>query len=192
VTAVAKDFGIEGAQFPIREESASVTIQNKLAEAKASGLIDKKNQEFAAAVKKRAARPKPVERMAHAQVYRTFLVDMSKPNPKDTLDKDGNVKVPKGTLINPLAQPGFHVTKHIVVIDGDRQEEVEYAVAYAKEHRSKIVLVKGAPFQLRGELKNNDIFFDQSGVIVRNFQLTVTPSVIYQDGLSMRVEEIPL
>lgn len=185
----AKDFGIKGAIFPIKEPSALETFMQELKKAEKDGRIDEANQKFAKKVKQRVARPKVVNQLEPATEYNTFLVDMTKP-----LEQDASFEgryIPKGTLFNPLAHR--IIKRHLVIIDGDRDEEVEYALDYLKEHGSntKIILWKGPIQELR--LKHQvPFYFAQSTQIIDSFKLKLTPSVIYQDGLFMRVEEIPL
>lgn len=185
----SQDFGVEGATFPIQETDALTLIENRLHQAQENGEIDAMNQLFAKNAIKSANRPKPVNGLINAQVYRTFLVDMSKTMTQTIYDHEGNVVVEAGTVINPLKIRT--VRQHLVFIDGDNEEQVKYAIAYSKEHPTKMIMTKGAVFKV-GIKHNVRFYFDQSGENVRNFNITALPSVVYQDGLAMRVEEIPL
>ncbi|EHZ2651896.1 hypothetical protein [Vibrio vulnificus] len=187
--AQAKDFGNKGATFPVSEPSALQTFMDELHRAEKDGRIDAANREFEQKVKERVARPKVVNHLEPAREYRSFLVDMSKPLEQD-VSMDGKL-YPKGTMFNPLAKR--IINRHLVVIDGDRAEEVDYAVAYLKEHgpNVKIVLWRGPIQELRAKHKV-DFYFAQSTQIIDSFRMQFTPSVTYQDGLFMRVEEIPL
>lgn len=187
--AQAKDFGTKGATFPVSEPSALQAFMEELRKAEKDGRIDAANREFEEKVKQRVARPKVVNHLEPAREYRTFLVDMSKPLEQD-VSMDGQF-YPKGTMFNPLAKRV--INRHLVVIDGDRPEEVEYALAYLKEHgaNTKIILWRGPIQELRAKHKV-DFYFAQSTQIIDSFKMKYTPSVTYQDGLFMRVEEIPL
>jgi len=185
----AKDFGVEGATYPILEMDALTLIENRLQEAQDNGEIDAMNEVFARNAIKSAHRPKPVKGLINAQVYRTFLVDMSQEMEQNIYDHQGNLVVAKGTVVNPLKHR--NVRRHLAFIDGDNEEQVKYAIEYAKEHPTKIIMTNGEPFKT-GAKHQVRFYFDQTGEHVKRFKITALPSVVYQDGLFMRVEEIPL
>ncbi|WP_158147850.1 hypothetical protein [Vibrio fluvialis] len=189
VAAQAKDFGNKGAIFPVSEPSALEAFMEELKRAQKDGRIDAANKEFAAKVEQRVKRPKVVNHLEPATEYRTFLVDMSKPLEQDA--SYGGKFFPKGTMFNPLL--GRIIHRHLVIIDGDNEKEVEYALAYLKEHgpNTRIILWKGPILELRQKF-NVDFYFAQSTKIIDSFNFQYTPSVAYQEGAYMRVEEIPL
>ncbi|PRQ65180.1 hypothetical protein [Vibrio mediterranei] len=184
----AKDFGKEGTIFPVKEESALLTIQKELQRSEKSGAIDAMNKKFEQNVLKRAARPKVVNNLFRALTYRTFLVDPTTVVVQDASFEGKNLSS-RGQKVNPLMHRPF--TKHLVVIDGDDKKQVDYALDYAKQHNTKIILYRGAPFEL-SETHQVPFYFLQSEALVERFNITSVPSVIYQDGLYLRVEEIPL
>ncbi|MCG9658644.1 hypothetical protein [Vibrio mediterranei] len=184
----AKDFGKEGTIFPVKEESALVTIQKELQRAQDSGEIDAMNQRFAEQARKRAARPKVVNTLYKALAYRTFLVDPTVEVGHDA-SFEGKTLSSRGQKVNALMHRPF--TQHLVFIDGDDEAQVQYALDYAKEHKTKIIIYRGAPFEL-WEKHQTPFYFLQSTTMVERFKLTSVPSVVYQEGLYLRVEEIPL
>ena len=187
--ALAKDFGTQGAVFPIREVDAVEAIVSELKRAQNSGELDAMNERFKQQALARVKRPKVVNQLTPATEYRTYLVDMTKTMKQD-IRHDGQLIVKAGQRVNPLAHR--RISKHLVIINGDNEAEVEYALSYAKAHpTSKIILSQGSPFELQKQHQQR-FFFLQSSTLVEEFSLSVTPSVIYQDGLQMRVEEIPL
>lgn len=189
VAAQAKDFGVKGATFPISEPSALETFMNEVKRAEANGTIDAANEKFAAKVKERVARPKVVNHLEAARAYNTFLVDMTKPLEKEAAF--GGRVYPVGTPFNPLEHR--KITRHLVFIDGDNEKEVAYALDYIKAHSpyTKVILWRG-PVQDLGNEHKVPFYFAQSPQLIDTFKIQYTPSVVYQDGKFMRVEEIPL
>lgn len=185
---LAKEFGVQGEQYAVDEESFTTTIINELKRKEANGDLDKFNQDMANQTRQRINRPKVVNHLNVAVNYRTFLVDISKRLEQDVV-YNGKVQHKAGEMINPLMYKPY--TKHLLFIDGDRAAEVQYALDYAKEHPSKIILTSGSPVELMKKYQV-PFKFAQSTVMVDTFHLSVTPSVVYQDGNRMRVEEIPL
>ena len=92
-----------------------------------------------------------------------------------------------GTRIEPLAlRP---LTQRLLFIDGTRPVEVEWALAQVAPTR--IVLLAGRPFDL-ARAHGRAFYFDQSGALTERFGLRATPTRIRQEGLKLRIAEIPL
>jgi conjugal transfer pilus assembly protein TraW len=76
----------------------------------------------------------------------------------------------------------------LIFIDGDDEKQVQFAlkVRTQKEKKLKIVLVKGMPLKLQKQNKVW-IYFDQGGVITRQFGINQIPALVEQDGLKLKI-----
>ena len=81
------------------------------------------------------------------------------------------------------------LTQRLLFIDGRRPVEVEWALAQVAPTR--IVLLAGRPFDL-ARAHGRAFYFDQSGALTERFGLRATPTRIRQEGLTLRIAEVPL
>ena len=72
-------------------------------------------------------------------------------------------------------------------------EQVAWAIKQHQlamnNHKPKIILVKGTPFEFSKKL-NLPVYFDQSGVLVRKFGISQVPARVYQHDKLLLVEEL--
>lgn len=187
--ASAKDFGRQGKTEQIKERDILKVMREKLEEKQRNGEIDAMNQKFKRQALATAKRPKPVAGLVDATEDRTFLVDMSKTFEEDVRTPEGKLIARAGRTVNPLEYQD--IARHLVFIDGDDTYQVEWALDYAKQHPTKIILTKGEPFKLSKENKVR-FYFDQDSSLINRFQISALPAAVFQDGLSMRVKEVAL
>lgn len=187
--ANALDYGSFGALFPVKEPSVLEAIMDRLHEMERSGEMDQMREDMQETVRKRVARPRPVQGLIRAEEYRSFEVDLSITVTEDLADHNGVVFARAGTVVNPLDFSGF--SKRLVFIDGDDPEQVAFAVDLARAEPAKIILTNGAPFELT-EAHQLLFYFDQGGVLSERFHITALPAVVSRGARRMIVEEIPL
>lgn len=187
--AFALDYGSFGALFPVEEPSVLETIMDRLHEMDRSGEMDQMRADMQETVRKRVARPRPVEGLIRAKDYRSFELDLSITVTEDLADHNGVVFARAGTVVNPLEFSAF--SKRLVFIDGDDPEQVAFAVDLARAEPAKIILTNGAPFELT-EAHQLLFYFDQGGVLSERFHLSALPAVVSRGTRAMIVEEIPL
>ena len=79
----------------------------------------------------------------------------------------------------------------MIFIDGDDEEQVDYALKRAKTDivRHKIILVRGNIIDLMTKFKLR-MYFDQKGILSKHFSLENFPTVISRDGDELKIEEI--
>ena len=75
----------------------------------------------------------------------------------------------------------------LIFIDG--RDEAQLAFALGRPSPKTIILTGGNPQALM-ETHGHRMYFDQKGVLTRRFGLTALPSVISQDGLRLRIDEV--
>lgn len=133
-------------------------------------------------------RPDTGSELPPAEEYRAFEFDPSITLNQDLADHQGRVFARAGTVVNPLAYSAF--AKRIVVIDGDAEDQVRFALAEGDELDTLIVIAKGSPLAL-GRAHGRRFWFDQDAVMVSRFGLERLPSVIKRADPILLIEEIP-
>jgi conjugal transfer pilus assembly protein TraW len=191
IESQTEDLGVYGAVFPIQEHSLLEVIQRKLQALKESGEMEAHQKSVAEKTKKKVMRPDPVDGVHKTTNPRTFTYDPSLTVPYDLKDHQGQVFHPKGTRVNPLDHYTFR--RPFLFLDGDDEDQVAWAdnqcrVA-ADNHKPKLILVKGMPFELSKKL-NLPVYFDQSGTLVKKFGIKQVPARISQKGKRLLVEEL--
>lgn len=186
-----KDLGVYGEVFPIKEKSLLEVIQTKLQALKESGALEAHQKAIAAKTKDKVMHPEPVDGLHKTTKPRSFAYDPSITVPYDLKDHQGKVFQQKGTKVNPLDTHPFR--SPFLFVDGDDSEQVAWAIKEhqlaTNNHKPKIILVKGAPFDLSKEI-NLPVYFDQSGALVKKFGIAQVPACISQKDKVLLIEEL--
>lgn len=189
--AKAEDLGTHGATFAISEQDILQVIAAKLRRAEASGGVERLQQEFQRRVKARVERPQPAPGVTTTASPRSWLFDPSIVVPRDFSDHRGRVFARAGSRVNPLDRlPGYD--RVMLFIDGDDPRQVDWAIAQMREHgehRSRMILTKGAPLELMRS-RRVQFFFDQEAKLVTHFQIRQVPARITKEGNRLRIEEL--
>lgn len=189
----AKDLGVYGEVFPVGEKSLIEVIQEKLQALKESGELENHQKAIAAKTKDKVMHPEPVAGLHKATKPRSFSYDPSIMVPYDLKDHEGQVFHHKGTKVNPLDTHAFK--SPFLFLDGDDPDQVNWATKEHRlagnSHKPKIVLVKGAPFELSKQL-NIPVYFDQSGALVKKFGIEQIPARVSQQDKVLFIEELIL
>ena len=185
----AADLGQHGAVFEIREPDFLQTIYDRLAQKEANGEIEAFRRAQIEGAKTYVHRPTPAVQLTPAEAYLRYEVDLSMTVNRDLSDHRGVVFARAGTVINPLETSTF--ARKIILFDGDRPEQVAFALAQGNELDVLLVLTSGAPLELM-RAHGRRFYFDQDGVLSRKFAVQHLPARISRAGLLMQVEEIPL
>jgi len=188
-SSYSKDFGRFGPVWEIAEPSILDMIKQRLGELESSGELESMKLEMQDKTRAYVARPRPVLGIREAKEQRQFWVDLTHELSRDLKDHQGRVFARAGTVINPLHYS--HFNKRIVVIDGDRPAQVEFALAEGNELDTLLVLINGAPLELMRKHQRR-FYFDQDAQIVKKFNIEFVPSVISRGDDAMLVTEIPM
>ena len=185
--AIAKDYGQQGAVFPVIETDMLAMIEARLMAAKESGKMAAMQRQFAANTEARVRRPVPVGGIVHTAETRAWNYDPSITVGQDIRDADGRLIIARGTRVNPLD----HVTMHerLVFIDGDDPSQVRWALGSTTPLDAKIILTSGAPIALMDATRRR-VFFDQMGVLTTKFGIRHVPAVVAQAGKVLRITEL--
>ena len=183
----AKDLGVLGETWRIEEPDLLTQVEAALTELERSGELARLNDEARVRARERLEAPPAVPGVAPATAPRTWLFDPAITVTEDIPGPGGAVIAAAGTRIEPLAHRPL--TQHLLFIDGRRPVEGEWALAQVSPTR--IVLLAGRPFDL-GRTHGRAFYFDQTGALTERFGLGATPTRIRQEGLKLRITEIPL
>ena len=183
----AKDLGVWGEVWPIEESDVLVQVETALKYLEASGELARMNEEARLRARERLEAPPPVPGIAPATEPRSWLYDPAIVVQEDIVGPGGGLIAARGTRIEPLAHRPM--TQTLLFIDGTRQAEVEWALAQVAPIR--IILLSGRPFDL-ARRHGRAFYFDQGGTLTERFGLEATPARIRQEGLKLRIAEIPL
>ena len=183
----ARDYGQQGAVFPVIETDLLSVIQNKLTRMQASGALDRANRELAARTEARVKRPPAVKGIVAASQSRSWIHDPTIIVEQDLRDAKGRVVVARGTRVNPLDTVSLR--QRLVFLDGDDPVQVAWATGKTTSLNAKLILVRGSPFALM-KAEQRRFYFDQSGTLTTKFGVRAVPAVIEQAGRVLRVSEI--
>ncbi|WP_258028287.1 hypothetical protein [Cereibacter sphaeroides] len=134
-------------------------------------------------------RPDTGSELPPAEEYRAFEFDPSITLNQDLADQSGPRLCP-GRDGRQSARLFRLRQTHIVVIDGDAEDQVRFALAEGDELDTLIVIAKGSPLAL-GRAHGRRFWFDQDAVMVSRFGLERLPSVIKRADPILLIEEIP-
>lgn len=185
-TLSAKDLGEHGQLFPIKEENFLQYIQGKLSALSPEQKLHLEKHlkdHYTALVEE----PPAVAGLPEASEYRAYTIDPSITVASDITDHEGHIIIPQGTSFNPLTLGGLN--EELLFLDGDRPSHLDWA--RQQSVTAKWILVKGKPLALE-RIESRKIYFDQFGLLSRKFALLQVPAKISQQGMRLKVEEIPV
>ena len=185
--AEAKDFGIMGQVFEIKEQSLLEYIKQKLNLLKASGELELKQNEMKEKVRNYVNRPYRVKGIVTTTEPREYYYDPTYTVVNDIKDQDGRVFIEAGKRVNPLEM--MPLSYKMLFIDGDDDAQVKWGLEQAKKDKVKIILVNGAIIDLMKENKVR-FYFDQQGVLSKKFGIKQVPASVEQKDLQLLIKEL--
>ena len=187
--AVAKDYGVHGVTYEIREKNFLEEIQEKLREAQKNGKLDKFQNDAKKQMVDSVNHPKAVDGITKTEVAREWFFDPSVSRSEDLKDQNGQIFYRAGTKVNPL--DSLSLSKVLIFIDGDDEQQVKWALKQnrIRKSRVKIILVKGAVIELMRSKKIR-FYFDQNGNLIKKFEIKSVPAIVEQEGKMLKVSEV--
>ena len=183
----AKDLGVRGETWAIAEPDLLRALEARLLELERSGAMAAMEDEARVRARARIEAPEPVTGIAPAVRHSTRRIDPSVVLDRNVRFADGTLLAAAGSRLNPLEH--VPLSRDLLFIDGRR--DVEIAWALERRGPSTIVLLAGRPLDL-SRRHGRPFFFDQSGRLANRFALSATPVLIEQEGLHLRLTEVPL
>lgn len=189
--SAAKDLGVHGTVFPIKEPDMLAQIEARLRHMERTGELAAKQEEFKQRAINKAEEPPAVEWVTKAYENRSWLHDPSVILQQDLRDADGRVFATAGTRVNPLEVQPFK--QILLFVQGSDEQQVQWAFDQldAAQGRGKIILVDGRPLDLMRKHKRQ-VFFDQNGFLVGKLGIQHVPASVKQEGLALRIDETAL
>ncbi len=189
--ASAKDLGVRGATWPVAEPDLLAQIELRLLELERSGALARLESEARANARRTLEEPDPLPGIAPATRERSRLWDPAITVARDIRSADGALIAAAGTRVNPLER--MTLARDLLFVDGRRAAEIAWALAHEDEsgRPAKIVLLAGRPLDLMRR-HGRPFFFDQGGRLAARFGLRLTPSLVEQAGMLLRITEIPV
>ena len=188
--------GWQGVTYPIKERDMLEIIQERAAKVDMQALEARLQEE----IRKQAEnfRPKDaVSGLPPARESRQYRVDLTYTVPQDITDVKGNIVYPVGHKVNPLkvmADQGLHYPFLLLVINGERREEVEWFIdSEFNNPRVKLLITDGYPYKLAETVQRP--VFQLSKLIKDRFVIRETPSLVLwpleSDYLAVRTIVVP-
>lgn len=187
--ALARDYGQQGAVWPVVELDLLAQIHARLAHLEKTGETARLNEELKRRTIARVKRPEPVAGLGAAAAMRSWRFDPTITVERDIADDKGRVIIAAGTRVNPLDTVPLRAP--LVFIDGDDPVQLAWAARRFGATRAKLILVRGAPLELM-KARQRRFYFDQGGSLVKHFGIRAVPATVEQKGRVLLVTEQPV
>ena len=184
--ALARDYGQQGAVWPVVEPDLLAQIHARLAHLEKSGETARLNEELKRRTIARVNRPEPVAGVGSAAATRSWRFDPTITVDRNIADDKGRVVIAAGTRVNPLETVPLRAP--LVFIDGDDPAQLAWAARRFGATRAKLILVRGAPLELM-KARQRRFYFDQGGSLVKHFGIRAVPATVEQQGRVLLVTE---
>ena len=170
-----------GTTYEIVEENLLEKVQKKAA------LLDWKKE--STRVHQNLLNYQPAERsdLPQARRDRKFSPDLSYTLPFPIRDHEGTMIYPQGFKFNPMEY--IHFSQTLVVINGEEEKQLRwFRETYNDRLDVMLLLTKGSYHSLSKQLMRPAFYL--SPQITERFQLRAVPSVIWQEGKKLWVQEV--
>ena len=182
----ARDYGQQGAVWPIVEPDLLGQIHARLTHLEKTGETARLNEELKRRTIARVNRPEPVAGVGSASAMRSWRFDPTITVERDIADDKGRVIIAAGKRVNPLDTVPLRST--LVFLDGDDPAQLAWAARRFGQTRAKLILVRGAPLELM-KARQRRFYFDQGGSLVKHFGIRAVPATVEQQGRALIVTE---
>ena len=184
--AFARDYGQQGAVWPIVEPDLLAQIRARLTHLEKTGETARLNEELKRRTITRVNRPEPVSGVGSASATRSWRFDPTITVERNIADDKGRVIIAAGTRVNPLDTVPLRAP--LVFLDGDDPAQLAWAARRFGPTRAKLILVRGAPLELM-KARQRRFYFDQGGSLVKHFGIRAVPATVEQQGRVLVVTE---
>lgn len=184
--ALARDYGQQGAVWPVVEPDLLAQIHARLAHLEKTGETARLNEELKRRTIARVNRPEPVAGVGPASATRSWRFDPTITVERNIADDKGRVIIAAGTRVNPLDTVPLRAP--LVFLDGDDPAQLAWAARRFAATRAKLILVRGAPLELM-KARQRRFYFDQGGSLVKHFGIRAVPATVEQQGRVLLITE---
>jgi len=185
----ARDFGVMGTTYEIKEQSMLSLIMDRLHFLKSTGFIEKQQAEMLADVKNYIQNPTPVKHISRTEKPRTFYYNPAFILQEDLYTPDGKLIHKKGTVFNPADYIPFK--KVLVFFDANDAAQVEWLKKWEKTVDTTLtkILISG-PIREKMQAWQERLYFDQKGLITSRLGIQQVPAIVKQEGHQLRIDEV--
>lgn len=185
----AKDLGVMGDVYTIREMDLLSLIQSRVVSLQQSGQWQAIETDMQQRAMRYRDRPTAVPGLTKATETKSWLFDPSITLGRDVTAPDGTRIVRAGTRVNPLTK--ISLSKALIFFDGDDEDQVKWVLKQVKAQQrpAKLILVQGSLLQ-QEKTFHQPIYFDQSGRLTKHFAIQHVPAIVSQQGLQLRIMEV--
>jgi len=189
IATMAKDLGVKGNIFKIKEEGFLAMINRKLNNID----IQKEQQKIHIIAMKKIEEPEPVLGVVKTQRPRSFTFDPTYILQDDITLPNGEILYKAGTHLNPLDYMNFN--RKLFFIDGSDKVQINWLKQQLSlcdkdsTKESRIILVKGRPIDTSIEF-GQEIYFDQFGELTKKFGIAQVPASVWQEAKFLKIEEV--
>ncbi|WP_250311505.1 conjugal transfer protein TraW [Rickettsia endosymbiont of Oedothorax gibbosus] len=186
---IAKDFGIYGTIFEVKEEGFLTMIQRKLR------LVDieQEQRKMLEIAKNRIEEPVFVTNIKRTEKPQNFTYEPSYIVKEDIILPNDKLLYALGTRLNPLDH--MSLDKKLIFINGKDSLQIEWFRQQQSngviKGEDKLILIAGRPLDLQKEL-NREVYFDQAGILTTKFKIEQVPAIIEQEGKLLRIREVEI
>lgn len=187
----AVDLGTIGPTYPIAEPHLLQAIDAQLRAKQRSGELARLEAEAKRRIVATIEQPAPLPGIARAERARAFYFDPSIVVPANITDAQGTILVPAGTRQNPLAV--VSLSQRLAFFDARDDRQVAWAQATIARYDGQVkpILVAGSYLNLMQRWQR-PVYFDQQGALTGKLGITRVPALVSQEGLQLRIDEVPL
>lgn len=188
-TTYAKDVGVMGDVYTIREMDLLTLIQSRVVSLQQSGQWQVIETDMQQRAMRYRDRPSPVPGLSKATETKSWLFDPSITLGRDVTAPDGSQIFRAGTRVNPLTR--ISLSKALIFFDGDDEAQVKWVMSQikAQQRPPKLILVKGSLLQQETTF-HQPVYFDQAGRLTKHFMIQHVPAIVSQQGLQLRIVEV--
>lgn len=182
----AKNLGNYGQLFPVIEQDIRQVIMAKLHRLEQSGALKQHQQHIVARVEEQVRRPKPLH-LHTTTTPKSHELDPSIVVNQTLYAHDGTFIAKKGTHLNPFERVSF--SKTLFFFDADDPKQLAWVKTHYTHFDQVKFILTGGDVKAASEVLGS-VYFDLEGRLSRYFHLEHVPSVVSQEGLVWRIQEI--
>lgn len=186
LAASSKNLGNYGEVFPVIEQDIREVIMRRLHAMEVSGELERRKQAIQQRVAEHVMRPKPLN-LEPTSTPSVFHVDPSITVNQDVFLPDGTLAARAGTRLNPFET--IHFSKTLIFFNGDDKAQLAWVKAHYQDYQMVKFILTGGDIRDASE-RFGRVYFDVDGKLSQQLHLRHVPSVVSQDGLVWRIQEI--
>jgi conjugal transfer pilus assembly protein TraW len=181
----AESLGTYGRTYPIKERDAIAAMKDAASKKLANGGKERMLKDAQTRYMNSLENVATPAGIKPARSNAVRFVDLTETITNDIPDGRGGVIARAGMKINPLGV--MPLTKKLFFIDARDQRQLELVKTQAQSN-DKIILLGGSVFKAGAYLKRH-VYLDVPGLHTR-MQIKHLPSIVSQDGLKLKVQEV--